>query len=151
LIRKAKIAEAKTIQKLINSFAKEGKLLPRSLSEIYDNLRDFFVFEEDGRILGVCALHICWEDLAEIRSLAVQEDAGRKGVGRQLVEACLEEAKELGVKKVFLLTYIPSFFRKLGFSEVDKATLPHKIWGDCLRCPKFPHCDEVALLKTLEG
>ncbi|RLA86672.1 MAG: N-acetyltransferase [Deltaproteobacteria bacterium] len=151
MIRKAKIAEAKTIQKLINSFAKEGKLLPRSLSEIYDNLRDFFVFEEDGRILGVCALHICWEDLAEIRSLAVQEDAGRKGVGRQLVEACLEEAKELGVKKVFLLTYIPSFFRKLGFSEVDKATLPHKIWGDCLRCPKFPHCDEVALLKTLEG
>jgi len=150
LIRKAKIAEAKTIQKLINSFAKEGKLLPRSLSEIYDNLRDFFVFEEDGRILGVCALHICWEDLAEIRSLAVQEDAGRKGVGRQLVEACLEEAKELGVKKVFLLTYIPSFFRKLGFSEVDKATLPHKIWGDCLRCPKFPHCDEVALIRTLE-
>ena len=149
MIRKAKIAEAKTIQKLINSFAKEGKLLPRSLSEIYDNLRDFFVFEEDGRILGVCALHICWEDLAEIRSLAVQEDAGRKGVGRQLVEACLEEAKELGVKKVFLLTYIPSFFRKLGFSEVDKATLPHKIWGDCLRCPKFPYCDEVALLKTL--
>ncbi len=150
MIRKAKIAEAKTIQKLINSFAKEGKLLPRSLSEIYDNLRDFFVFEEDGRILGVCALHICWEDLAEIRSLAVQEDAGRKGVGRQLVEACLEEAKELGVKKVFLLTYIPSFFRKLGFSEVDKATLPHKIWGDCLRCPKFPHCDEVALIRTLE-
>jgi len=149
LIRKAKIAEAKTIQKLINSFAKEGKLLPRSLSEIYDNLRDFFVFEEDGRILGVCALHICWEDLAEIRSLAVQEDAWRKGVGRQLVEACLKEAKELGVKKVFLLTYIPSFFRKLGFSEVDKATLPHKIWGDCLRCPKFPYCDEVALLKTL--
>ena len=149
MIRKAKIAEAKTIQKLINSFAKEGKLLPRSLSEIYDNLRDFFVFEEDGRILGVCALHICWEDLAEIRSLAVQEDAGRKGVGRQLVEACLEEAKELGVKEVFLLTYIPSFFRKLGFSEVDKATLPHKIWGDCLRCPKFPYCDEVALLKTL--
>ncbi|RLA78253.1 MAG: N-acetyltransferase [Deltaproteobacteria bacterium] len=149
MIRKAKIAEAKTIQKLINSFAKEGKLLPRSLSEIYDNLRDFFVFEEDGRILGVCALHICWEDLAEIRSLAVQEDAWRKGVGRQLVEACLKEAKELGVKKVFLLTYIPSFFRKLGFSEVDKATLPHKIWGDCLRCPKFPYCDEVALLKTL--
>ena len=105
MIRKAKIAEAKTIQKLINSFAKEGKLLPRSLSEIYDNLRDFFVFEEDGRILGVCALHICWEDLAEIRSLAVQEDAGRKGVGRQLVEACLEEAKELGVKKVFLHLY----------------------------------------------
>ena len=149
MIRKAKIAEAKTIQKLINSFAKEGKLLPRSLSEIYDNLRDFFVFEEDGRILGVCALHICWEDLAEIRSLAVQEDAWRKGVGRQLVEVCLKEAKELGVKKVFLLTYIPSFFRKLGFSEVDKATLPHKIWGDCLRCPKFPYCDEVALLKTL--
>ena len=150
MIRKAKVAEAKTIQKLINSFAKEGKLLPRSLSEIYDNLRDFFVFEEDGRILGVCALHICWEDLAEIRSLAVQEDAGRKGVGRQLVEACLKEAKELGVKKVFLLTYIPSYFRKLGFYEVDKATLPHKIWGDCFRCPKFPNCDEVALLKTLE-
>lgn len=150
MIRKAKIADAKEIQRLINYFAKEGTLLPRSLSEIYDNLRDFFIYEgEDHHIGGVCALHICWEDLAEIRSLAVAQGERERGIGRKLVKACLEEARQLGVSQVFLLTYIPPYFERAGFRLVDKSTLPHKIWSDCVRCVKFPNCDETAMMRDL--
>lgn len=150
MIRKAKIADAKEIQRLINHFAKEGTLLPRSLSEIYDNLRDFFIYEgEDHHIGGVCALHICWEDLAEIRSLAVAEGERERGIGRKLVKACLEEARQLGVSQVFLLTYIPPYFERAGFRLVDKSTLPHKIWSDCVKCVKFPNCDETAMMRDL--
>jgi len=150
LIRKAKISDAEEVQRLINHFAKEGKLLPRSLSEIYDNLRDFYIFEgEDHHIGGVCALHICWEDLAEIRSLAVAEEARERGIGGKLVKACLEEARQLGVSRVFLLTYIPPYFERAGFQVVDKSTLPHKIWADCIRCVKFPNCDEIAMILNL--
>jgi len=152
MIRKAKISEGKAIHKLINSFAKEGKLLSRPLSEIYDHLRDYSVWVQgDGRVMGVCALHISWEETAEIRSLAVAPQMQGRGIGRELVRACLKEARELGIKKVFLLTYIPRFFYQFGFQETDKSTLPHKIWADCLRCPKFPHCDETAMILSLEG
>ena len=150
MIRRAHIADAEHIQQLINLFADKGRLLPRSLSEIYDNLRDFTVYEgQDLHIGGVCALHICWENLAEIRSLAVATQERKKGIGRKLVEACLEEARQLGVKQVFLLTYIPPYFERAGFQLVDKSTLPHKIWADCIRCVKFPDCDETAMIIDL--
>jgi amino-acid N-acetyltransferase len=150
VIRRAKIADAENIQRLINQFADEGRLLARSLSEIYDNLRDFFVSEGDDRqVKGVCALHISWEDLAEIRSLAVATEARENGMGAQLIAACLEEARQIGVKQVFLLTYIPTYFERAGFRAVDRSVLPHKIWADCIRCVKFPQCDETAMILDL--
>lgn len=150
-IRKAKIQDIKKIQKLINEFAKKGEMLPRSLNELYENIRDFFVAEEGNEIKGVCALHILWEDLAEVRSLVVKRDYQKKGIGSDLVKKCLSEAKSFGVKNVFVLTYIPDFFKRLGFTEIDKSKLPQKIWGDCIKCPKFPECDEVALIYSFKG
>jgi amino-acid N-acetyltransferase len=148
MIRKARIVDVRAIQGLIEGSASKGEMLHRSLSEIYDNIRDFYVFQGNRSLLGTCALHICWEDLAEIRSLTVLEDERRKGIGSKLVKACLREAKQLGIPKVFALTYELSFFQKFGFGIVDKATLPHKVWSDCLKCVKFPDCDEIAM--TLE-
>ena len=149
MIRKAKLDEVKEIQRLIKLYAPRGGILPRSLSELYNHLRDFFVFIKNRKVIGICALHICWDDMAEVRSLAVQEEQRSKGIGAKLVEACLEESRQLGVKRVFALTYEPEFFERLGFKKVDKAVLPHKIWTDCLKCVKFPDCDEIALLKEL--
>jgi amino-acid N-acetyltransferase len=149
MIRKATLKDVKEIQHLIKLYSGRGDILPRSLSELYDHLRDFFVFIRNQNLVGICALHICWEDLAEIRSLAVQEDARLKGIGVKLVKTCLDEAKTLGVKRVFALSYQPEFFEKLGFKRVDKVVLPHKIWSDCLQCVKFPDCDEIALVKDL--
>ncbi|MCL4457634.1 MAG: N-acetyltransferase [Nitrospirae bacterium] len=148
-IRKAKISDIKHIHKFVNEFAKKEEMLPRALNELYEEIRDFFICEEDGIIKGVCALHILWEDLAEIRSLAVKEEYQRLGIGKSLVKKCLKEARDLGIKKVFALTYQPDFFKKAGFYETDKAKLPHKIWGDCLKCPKFPECDEHAVITYL--
>ncbi|MCL4536423.1 MAG: N-acetyltransferase [Nitrospirae bacterium] len=145
-IRKAKITDIKQIHKFVNEFAKKEEMLPRALNELYEGIRDFFVYEEDGIIKGVCALRILWEDLAEIRSLAVRKEYQRLGIGKSLIKRCLKDAKDLGIKKVFALTYQPEFFKKLGFIEIDKAKLPHKIWGDCLKCPKFPECDEHAVI-----
>jgi amino-acid N-acetyltransferase len=149
MIRKAKLSDVKEIQRLTKPYSARGEILPRSLSELYDHLRDFFVYIRDRKVVGTCALHICWEDLAEIRTLAVEEGDQRRGVGAKLVKACLEESKELGVKKVFALTYRTEFFERQGFQKVDKSTLPHKIWSDCLKCVKFPDCDEIALIKEL--
>jgi amino-acid N-acetyltransferase len=151
IIRKAKITDVKDIQKLIELAAKKGEMLSRSLSELYDNLRDYYVYEEDKQnlLIGTCAMHICWEDLAEIRSLAVREEYERQGIGTKLVEACLSEAISLGMYRIFALTYKPEFFRKFGFKVVDKSVLPHKIWADCIRCVKFPGCDEIAVLLEL--
>jgi len=145
--RKARIKDVKEIHKLVNLYAREGLMLPRSLNEIYENLRDHIVCENKDMILGVCALHILWEDLAELRCLAVKKEEQNKGIGKKLVKIALCEAQNLGVKKVFVLTYKPEFFKKLGFIEIEKSTLPQKIWGDCLKCPKFPECDEFALIK----
>lgn len=150
MIRNAKIEDVKKIHSLLNHYADKGLLLGRSYSALYDQLRDFKVFvDEDDTVLGVCALHITWEDLAEIRSLAVLEDMQGRKMGSQLVRACLEEASQIGLLKVFTLTYQPGFFRKQGFLDIDKNKLPHKIWGDCLNCPKFPDCDEEALQCTV--
>ncbi len=145
-IKKAKIADIKQIHKIINEFAKKEAMLARSLNELYEGVRDFVIYEDDGIIKGVCALRILWEDLAEIRSLAVKEEYRKVGIGSSLVKECLKEAKKLGIKKVFALTYQPEFFKKLGFKDIDKNKLPQKIWGDCLKCPKFPECDEYAII-----
>ncbi len=149
-IRKARITDVKHIQKFVNEFAKREEMLPRALNELFEGLRDFVICEDNGIIKGVCALRILWEDLAEIRSLAVKETDQRQGIGKSLVRKCLKEAVDLGIRRVFALTYQPDFFKKIGFKEIDKAKLPQKIWGDCLKCPKFPECDEHAVIITLE-
>lgn len=145
MIRRARIPDAKAIHQLLIGYARDGLMLSRSLSEIYEAIRDFYVYEADGEVLGTVCLHICWEDLAEVRSLAVGEGQEGRGIGRQLVEACIEEARQLGLKRVFALTYKELFFAKLGFHEIEKSELPHKIWGDCMKCVKFPECDEIAM------
>lgn len=146
MIRNATMGDVKKIHSLLNYFAGKELLLPKSYSALYDQLRDFKVYaNEEDHPLGVCALHIIWEDLAEIRSLAVSEDAQGKGIGEKLVRACLEEAAKYEIDTVFTLTYQAGFFRKQGFHDVDKSGLPHKIWSDCINCPKFPDCDEEAL------
>ncbi len=148
---KARVSDVPQMHKLINSFADKGEMLARSLSEIYENIRNYFVVRQGERVIACGALHISWSDLAEIKSLAVTEDSQRKGIGDQLIKVCLREAKELGISTVFCLTYKPAFFEKCGFSQVDKAELPRKVWGECYRCPKFPDCDEVALIYHLEA
>ena len=151
IIKKAVAADIEPVHKILNFFAERGILLPRSLSELYEHLRQYFVLKTEpvGIVQGVCGLGICWKDLAEIQSLAILEDHQGEGFGRKLVEACLEEARLLELNRVFTLTYVPDFFRKLGFKEIDKSRLPHKIWADCLKCPKFPDCDETALMLDL--
>jgi amino-acid N-acetyltransferase len=149
MLKRASIEDVKKIHAIINASASKGEMLPRSLGELYDNMRDYIVYEEGGAVLGTCALHICWEDLAEVRSLCVVESARMKGLGRTLVKACVDEARSLRIGKVFLLTYQDQFFLKCGFSPVDKKELPQKIWSDCIRCPKFPECDEYAMIMNV--
>lgn len=146
MIRKAKISDVPDMQRLINFFADRGELLPRSLNQLYEDIRDFLVIEEDGRILGTCALHVNWGDLAEVKALVVDLSLQGRGMGRELVQTCLRDAGELGISRVFALTYKPGFFQKLGFRLVDKAELPQKVWSECINCVKFPDCGEVALI-----
>lgn len=148
-IRKARISDVKVIHKLVNEFARREEMIPRSINDLFEHIRDFFIIETDGNIVGVCALHILWEDLAEIRSLAVRKEYQKTGIGKRLVRKCLSEARSIGIPRVFVLTYVPDFFRNLRFTDIDKASLPQKIWGDCVRCPKFPECDETALIYSL--
>lgn len=147
MIRYPKISEAKVIQSLVNAYAKKGEMLSLSLNDIYEKIFEFMLFEENGEVLGCCAIHPSWEDLAEIRSLAVREDAFGRGVGKILVESAVNRAREFGIKNVFALTYKVDFFKKLGFREIKKESLPKKIWSDCLKCPMFPDCDEIAVIK----
>lgn len=153
MIRNARMGDIKEIYNLLQYFADKDLLLGRSLSSLYDQLKDFSVYvekDEDDqdheKLVGVCAFHICWDNLAEIRSLAVAEGYQGKGVGQQLVDKALTEADSYGITKVFTLTYQPEFFRKLGFKDIDKAELPHKVWSDCINCSKFPDCNEEALI-----
>lgn len=150
IIRKAKLSDSETIHKLVNYYAKKGLMLARSRSALYEYIRNYSVMENEGEVIGVGALSILWADLAEVRTLAVQENCSGQGVGKKLVEHFLNEAKELGIKKVFTLTYQTEFFSKCGFHEVSKDQMPHKIWKDCLNCPKFPNCDEVLMVKDIE-
>ena len=149
-IERAKIKDAPQIQQLINSFAEQGEMLARPLSEIYENIRDYFVVRDGERVIACAAIHVNWSDLAEIKSVAVAEEYHRQGIGNRLIRACLKEAETLGTTTVFCLTYKPDFFNTLGFTPVEKNTLPHKVWNECYRCPKFPDCDEIALVRHLE-
>ena len=149
LIRKAVVQDVPQMQELINGYAEGGVMLPRSLSELYDNARDFTVCVSGDQLLGCSALHVCWAGLAEIVSFAVRQDAHHHGIGAQLLHASMDEAAGLGIDTIFTLTRVPDYFRRHGFVEVDKGTLPHKVWSDCIKCPKFPDCDEVAMTKRL--
>jgi amino-acid N-acetyltransferase len=147
-IRKARTRDVIAMQQLINCYAEKGAMLHRSFSELYENIRDFFVVEADGAIAGCAALHISWKDLAELKSLAVAEEHQGHGVGKRLIQACMDEAIELGIDKVFALTYVPVLFEKNGFEIIDKALLPRKVWTECVYCPKFPGCGEIAVIWT---
>lgn len=148
-IRSAKISDVKAIHALINSYAERDRMLFRSVADIYENLQCFNVAELDGSVVGCCALEIVWSDLAEIKSLAVDETNREKGIGRMLVAAAAEQAAALGVPRVFALTLEPDFFLKSGFEIVEKETLPMKVWSDCARCPKQQNCDEIAVIKSV--
>jgi amino-acid N-acetyltransferase len=149
-LHRAMVADIKGIHAILLSGAEEGQLLPRSLSDLYTHTRDFYVLKDAAdRIIGCCALSIVWENLAEIRSLYVEKALRRQGFGRFLAEACCEDARKLGLRRIFTLTYRTDFFAGLGFQEVKKETLPQKIWADCIHCPKFPDCDEIAMQLTI--
>jgi amino-acid N-acetyltransferase len=149
VIRKATVEDVKQIQKLVNHYAKREKMLPRSLNELYENIRNFFVYAEGRKVYGCCALDIDWEDLAEIKSLAVAPGKSGKGIGSRLLQECLKDAKKLRVKKVFALTYIPGFFENFGFRIINRKELPHKIWSECIKCMYFPNCKEIAMMREM--
>ncbi|MFH1378976.1 MAG: N-acetyltransferase [bacterium] len=148
-IRKAKITDVKQIHSLINAYARKNLMLPRALTDIYDNLQCYFVAVNGEQILASCALCVTWEDLAEIRSLAVDPSVEGRGIGKKLVARCMKEAKNLLIKRVFALTFVPDFFRKIGFKDISRDQLPHKVWGDCIRCHLFPDCGELPLIRDV--
>ena len=151
MLRKARIGDVKIIHRMINLSSGMGEMLPRSLMDIYGSLRDFFVYTDAAdEIIGICAMNIIWENLAEIRSLYVADEYRMKGIGKLLVEACISEAITLQLFRIFTLTYKKDFFEKLGFKVVDRSSLSEKIWSDCFRCAKYPdYCDEVAMIAEL--
>ncbi len=151
MIRKAILDDVNSIHSLLQYYNIKGELLARPLSKLYDHLRDFWVFEdpEEKKVVGCCALQFCWEQLAEIRSLAVDPDHTGKGIGSTLTERAIQEAVYFNVKDLFTLTYRPTFFEQFEFSEVDKNDLPIKVWSDCIGCVSFPNCDEIAMIKKL--
>jgi amino-acid N-acetyltransferase len=149
IIRKAIVNDIPGIKSIIDNYAKQELMLQRSLSELYEFTRSFYVCEIDNEIIGCCALQVSWEDMAEVMSFAVKKEYREQGIGTELVRSCLDEAKDLGIKNVFTLTYAVPFFEKQGFKIIDKQLLPHKVWSGCIKCPKFPNCDEVAMLKEI--
>ncbi len=149
-VRNAKTADVKAIYALINSYAEHDKMLFRSMADIYENLQTFLVAELDEGIIGCCALQVVWSDLAEIKSLAVDQQNTGKGAGTMLVETAFEHARRLGIPKVFALTLKPDFFEKAGFKRIEKDTLPIKVWSDCAKCPKQNNCDEIAVIKEVQ-
>ena len=148
-IDRARVSDAASVHQMISHFADKREMLPRALSEIYEDIRDYFVVRQRDQVIACAALHVTWVDLAEIRSLAVYEKEQNQKIGSLLVQACLEEAKELGIPRVFCLVRKSAFFEKHGFQLIDKMELPQKVWAECYRCPKFPDCDEVALVRRL--
>lgn len=150
MLRKARVGDVAQIRQLINVYAHQEVMLPRAIGELYENIRDFFVIEKEDRIIACGALHVTWEEYGEILSLAVYTAETRKGHGSRIIEACLKEAPELGIKHLVTLTYAQEFFEHHGFKVVDKSTLPHKLWSMCVNCPRFPDCDEIAMIKELD-
>jgi amino-acid N-acetyltransferase len=149
-IRPARVGDVPAIHELIRTFAERKLMIRRSLGELYESIREFLVATDDeGRVIGCAALHVFWEDLAELKCLAVSEATQGHGVGRNLVDACWDAARELEIKTVFTLTYVPDFFGRCGYHVIDKADLPHKIWNECVRCPLFPSCTETALVRSV--
>jgi amino-acid N-acetyltransferase len=144
-VRRARMNDARAIHDLIEPYALSGEMLPRSMTQIYEQLRDFLVFDDGRRILGVVALHFSWEGLAELRSLAVTPEAAGKGVGSRLVAAVLDEARAFDIRRVFTLTYRPTFFARFAFQQVEKEIFPQKIWKDCLHCRYSSDCKEIAM------
>jgi amino-acid N-acetyltransferase len=145
------VGDVQAIYELIRTFADRKLMIRRSLGELYESIREFLVAtDEEGRVIGCAALHVFWEDLAELKCLAVTAEAQGRGVGRLLVDACWEAARGLEINSVFALTYVAEFFEKLGYHRIDKADLPHKIWNECVRCPLFPSCQEIALIRSFD-
>lgn len=151
MIRHATIQDIKSVYDMLQFFGEKGEMIPRPLTQLYDHIRDFVVYisPETGKIAGCCALQFCWEDLAEIRSLAVDSAYHGRGIGRMLVESMITEARSFGITRLFTLTYQPGFFEKLQFSQIEREELPLKIWSDCVHCVKFPDCDEIAMVREL--
>ncbi|MHC5541766.1 N-acetyltransferase [Singulisphaera rosea] len=149
-IRPARVGDVPVIQELIRTFADRKLMIRRSLGELYESIREFLVVtDDDGQIIGCVALHVFWEDLAELKCLAVATHAQGRGVGRMLVDACWEAARQLEIRSVFTLTYVADFFEKCDYHRIEKADLPHKIWNECVRCPLFPNCNEIALIRSV--
>ncbi|MFC1692213.1 N-acetyltransferase [Candidatus Latescibacterota bacterium] len=149
VVRKAGVVDVPVIAEIINYHAKDGMMLQRPISKIYENVRDYVVLEIDSKIVGCGALHVMWSDLVEIRAVALKPEYRGKGLGRPIVEKLFEDLKILGIEKVFVLTYNTGFFKHLGFTEIDKSELPHKIWYECVNCIHFPNCDEVAMIRSV--
>jgi len=148
-IRPAKVSDVKAMHSLISFYAERKEMLPRPINDLYENILEFMVAEDNKKIVGCCAMHVSWEDLAEIKALAIAHDYQKKGIGTKLVQACHKKAKEIGVKKLFALTFKPNFFLRLGYYKILREKLPHKIWGECVRCPLFPDCGEIPLMREL--
>lgn len=148
-VRKARMSDIAPLLELINGYAARGIMLPRTEFELSESMRDFTVAESEGRLVGCGALHFYSPTTGEVRSLAVAESAKTHGVGRRVIEAIIEEAFEYSLDAIFVFTYVPEFFRKMGFAEVERGALPLKAWKDCLRCPKFQVCDEIAMMRVI--
>jgi amino-acid N-acetyltransferase len=148
-IRPARVGDVPAIHDLIKTFAERKLMIRRSPGELYESIREFLVaVDDDNKVIGCAAIHVFWEDLAELKCLAVSEATHGQGIGRLLVDACWKAARELEIESVFTLTYVPEFFEKCGYHRIEKADLPHKIWNECVRCPLFPNCNEVALIRS---
>jgi amino-acid N-acetyltransferase len=150
LVRPAAIGDVPDIHALLDVYAHQGNLLPRTMSELYRHLRDFFVVEIDGQVAGCGALEIFTENLGEVRSLVIADAHKGRGLGTLLVERIIDEARTIGLKRLMALTYVEGFFHKLGFQTVPKDTLPEKVWSVCVKCYKYNHCDEIAVVKDLK-
>ena len=148
--RRAQFRDVESVHRIVNQYAEQGLMLARSRNAIYETLRDFVLAEQDGEVVGVGALHMVWDELAEIRAMAVAPEFTGRGIGMAIVEQLAEDARELGVKTLYTLTYQPVFFAKAGFHEVPKERLSQKVWKDCINCSKFPNCDEIAMIRSLE-
>lgn len=148
-IRPARVTDVKAIHALISFYADRKEMLPRPINDLYENIQELMVAEDKGKIVACCALHVSWEDLAEIKALAVHQQYQGKGIGTKIVTTQEERARVLGVNRVFALTFKPPFFKSLGYTIIKREELPHKIWGECVKCHLFPDCGETPLIKTL--